>query len=330
MRELSGVHPTAIPDDVLASHEPVVLRGLVAQWPAVTAGLQSVQGVCAYLQTFCGASSVGLWRAAPEVEGRFFYNHDLTGFNFEPQQSKLSTLLDELQGLQSQARPCALYVGSTTVDTCLPGFRDANDLVLGNRSALASIWIGNRTRIAAHHDLPDNLACVVAGRRRFTLFPPSELGNLYVGPLDFTPAGQAISLVDFAQPDLHRFPNFPQAMARAQVAELGPGDAVFIPSMWWHHVEALDTFNVLVNYWWRQSPAHMDSPINALLLAMLSVRDLPAQQRQAWRQLFEHYVFDADQKSASHIPWAAQGVQRSMDPDAARMLRARLLRSLNR
>ena len=160
-------------------------------------------------------------------------------------------------------------MGSTTVDTCLPGFRDANDVALGDRQALMSIWIGNRTCIAAHHDLPDNLACVVAGRRRFTLFPPSELPNLYIGPLDFTPAGQAVSLVDFARPDLEKFPKFAQALARAQVVELQAGDAVFIPSMWWHHVEALDAFNVLVNYWWRQSPAHMDSPMNALLMACL-------------------------------------------------------------
>ncbi len=158
-------------------------------------------------------------------------------------------------------------MGSTTIDTALPGFRVQNDMDFGTRNPLASIWIGNRTRIAAHHDLPDNLACVVAGHRRFTLFPPEQLANLYVGPLDFTPAGQAISLVDFAKPDYTRFPRFAQALQAARVAELGPGDALFIPSMWWHHIESLDAFNVLVNYWWRQSPAYMDSPMSALMLA---------------------------------------------------------------
>ena len=330
MRELAGVDPQAIPDDVLKSPEPVVLRGLVARWPAVHAGLQSAQAACAYLRALCGDATVGAWRGAPEIEGRFFYNDDMSGFNFQPQRLKFNAVLDELLGLQGDASPPALYVGSTTVDTCLPGFRDANDVALGHLQALASIWVGNRTRIAAHHDLPDNLACVVAGHRRFTLFPPSELAHLYIGPLDFTPAGQAISLVDFAQPDLQRFPKFAQALARAQVVELAPGDAVFIPSMWWHHVEALDRFNVLVKYWWRQSPAHMDSPMNALLMAMLSVRDLPPEQRRAWQQLFEHYVFATDEQSTVHIPKAAQGGLRPLDPGAARVLRARLLKSLNR
>jgi len=330
MRELTGVDPRAIGDDILTSPVPLVIRGMVAHWPAVRAARESAQAGSAYLRGFCRDATVGAWLGPPDIEGRFFYNDYMSGFNYQPQRLKLSVVLDELERQHDVPRPSALYVGSTTVDTCLPGFRDANDVALGDRDALMSIWVGNQTRIAAHHDLPDNLACVVAGRRRFTLFPPSELPHLYVGPLDFTPAGQAISLVDFARPDLDRFPKFAQALARAQVVELAAGDAVFIPSMWWHHVEALDRFNVLVNYWWRQSPAHMDSPMNALLMAMLTVRDLPAPQRLAWQQLFEHYVFAADEHSAAHIPMAAQGSLRPLDPDAARVLRARVLRSFNR
>ncbi len=330
VREISGVDPQAIADEVMRSAEPVVLRGLVAQWPAVHAGRQSAQAGADYLRGFYRDATVGAWLGAPEIEGRFFYNGDLSGFNFQPQRLKLGAVLDELERHGSAARPPAIYVGSTTVDTCLPGFRAENDLDLGSRQALMSVWIGNRTRIAAHYDLPDNLACVVAGHRRFTLFPPDELDNLYVGPLDLTPAGQSISLVDFASPDLVRFPKFAAALAHAQVAELEAGDAILIPSMWWHHVEALDSFNVLINYWWRQSPEHMDSPMNALLMAMLSVRDLPTNQRNAWQHLFDHYVFAADEHTAEHIPTPARGGLLPLDPDAARVLRARLLKSLNR
>jgi hypothetical protein len=330
MRELRGVDPRAIGDEVLTSSEPVVLRGLVSDWPAVRAGRSSPPSTLDCLRSFCGEATVGAWLGPPEIEGRFFYNADMSGFNYQPQMLKLRAVLDALDRHQADDQPPALYVGSTTVDTCLPGFRDHNDVALGDRSALMSVWVGNRTRIAAHYDVPDNLACVVAGRRRFTLFAPGELPNLYIGPLDLTPAGQAISLVDFARPDLERFPNFAQALQRAQVAELAAGDALFIPSMWWHHVEALDPINVLVNYWWRQSPAHMDSPLNALLAAMLSVRDLPEQQRRAWQAHFDHYVFGADERTSAHIPKTARGALQALDPNAARVLRARLLKSLNR
>jgi hypothetical protein len=195
---------------------------------------------------------------------------------------------------------------------------------------VASIWIGNRTRIAAHHDLPDNLACVVAGHRRFTLFPPEQIANLYVGPLEFTPAGQPISLVDFANPDYERFPRFAAALEAARVAELGPGDAIFIPSMWWHHIESLDAFNVLVNYWWRQSPAHMDSPMGALMLALMTVRDLPPAQLAAWESLFRHYVFQPGDETVAHIPERARRSLGTLDASLVRELRANVLARINR
>jgi Cupin-like domain len=328
--ELTGVDPQALPDDVLKSTQPVVLRGLVANWPVVRAGLESDQSADAYLRRFYRDATVGALLGAPEIRGRFFYNSDLSGFNFRPARMKLDVVLDEIARQRDNPQPPAIYVGSTTIDTCLPGFRAENDLAMGERQPLASVWLGNRTRIAAHHDLPDNIACVVVGHRRFTLFPPSQLANLYVGPLDFTPAGQAISLVDFAAPDLDRFPKFAEAVQHAQLAQLGPGDAIFIPSMWWHHIESLDNFNVLVNYWWRQSPAYMDSPMNALMLAIMSVRDLPPEQRKAWQNLFRHYVFEADEYTSSHIPPAARRVLAPLDADTARELRARLLQKLNR
>ena len=78
-----------------------------------------------------------------------------------------------------------------------------------------------RTSLMAS-DLPDNLACVVAGRRRVTLFPPAQLENLYIGPLDHTPAGQAVSLVDFHAPDPARFPKFTEALRHARGAVLEP------------------------------------------------------------------------------------------------------------
>ncbi len=147
-------------------------------------------------------------------------------------------------------------MGSTTIDTCLPGLRAENDVAGLPDDALASIWLGNRTRIAAHYDMPDNLACVAVGRRRFTLFPPAELPNLYVGPLEFTPAGQQISLVDFAQPDLARFPRFAAALRSARWwPSWMPATRCSFPGMWWHHIEALEACNVLVNYWWQRAPA---------------------------------------------------------------------------
>ncbi len=330
LRVVTAASPQALAAALADGTQPVLLRGLVAHWPLVQAGLQSAQAAGDYLQAFYRGATVDAWLAAPAAGGRFFYNDDFTGFNFQRLRLRLDAVLQQLLQQVPSPAPPALYVGSTTVDTCLPGLRAANDVDLAPHDALMSLWLGNRTRIATHHDLPDNLACVAVGRRRFTLFPPSQIGNLYIGPLDLTPAGQAISLVDFSAPDLARFPRAAAALAHAQIAELGPGDALYIPSLWWHQVEPLEPLNVLIDYWWRGTPAFMDSPMNALMHTLLSVRDLPPAQRQAWAQIFGHYVFDATEDTAAHIPLQARGVLAPLESNAARVLRAQLLRKLNR
>lgn len=327
---LTGLDPKALPEGLLRSTQPLLLKGLVADWPMVQAAQQSPAAATQYLRKFYRGAPVDAFFGAPQFGGRFFYNESLTGFNFHSERLGLDAVLNEIDRYAHDAQPPGIYVGSTTVDTCLPGFRADNDLDLGARDPLASVWIGNRTRIAAHYDAPDNIACVAAGHRRFTVFPPQALENLYIGPLDLTPAGQPISLVDFANPDVQKFPKFAEAMKSAQVAELEPGDAIFIPSMWWHHVEALDPFNVLVNYWWRQSPDYMDTPTNALMMAFLTLRDLPPAQRKAWQEIFRHYIFEADEQTAAHIPEHARNVLAPLDDAGARMLRAQILKKMNR
>ncbi len=330
MLERSDVRADALPVDLLQSTQPVLLRGLVTHWPLVQAALQSPQHFCDYLRGFGGNSQVGLWQGAPDIDGRFFYNTDFTGFNFQRVVGNFGALLDELLIQARNPQPPALYLGSTELDRSFPGLRQENDLGLAAQEPMVSLWLGNRARVAAHFDLPDNIACAVAGRRRFTLFPPEQVKNLYIGPLDLTPAGQPISLVDVARPDLVRFPRFAQALEHAQTAELMPGDAIFIPSQWWHAVQALEPVSALVNFWWRQSPAFMDSPMNTLMMALLSLRDLPPAQRDAWRSLFDHYIFGANEQTADHIPPSAQGALAPMTQDMARHLRAVLLHRLNR
>jgi hypothetical protein len=281
VREVAVGEPGVLPPSVPGSEEPLLLRGLVSHWPVVRAAAESPAAVDAYLRGFCADATVNAVYADPANRGRVYYNHDLSGFNFQTVRSRLDTVLDDLRAQSHAADPAGIYVGSTPVDKVLPGFRSDNDLPLADLDPLISIWLGNRSRIAAHFDQPDNIACCAAGRRRIVLFPPSEIANLYPGPIDFTPAGQIISMVDFENPDFEAFPRFRSALENAQVAELAPGDAIWVPSMWWHHVEALDILNVLINYWWNATPAWMDAPASVLDYALLALRNLPKPQRCA-------------------------------------------------
>ncbi|HEV6965485.1 cupin-like domain-containing protein [Roseateles sp.] len=323
--------PDDLPAELLAAERPWLVRGGFAHWPVVQAARESDDALARYLIGLYNGMRVGLFQMPPEAAGRAFYSDDtLTGFNFTRHIATLDQVLAGLLGLAGTAETPALYVGSTTVDAVLPGFLDANRLGLGTRDALVSLWLGNRTRIAAHYDLPDNLAVVAAGRRRFTLFPPEQIHNLYMGPLDPTPAGQPVSLVDFAAPDFERFPRFAEALAAGEAAELEPGDALFIPSMWFHHVEGLAPVNLLINAWWRQTPRYVDSPLNALHLALLTLRDLPEKERRIWQHHFQHFVFAADDATWAHIPEAARGLLGPIDETLSRQARTQLLNQLKR
>ncbi len=329
IEETDEITVDSLSDALLASEKPRVLRGLVSDWPAVKQGLESANHMLDYLKQFDSSNSVTALLAPPEAAGRIFYNDDLSGFNFEYKRMALADALQQIHSYSDQDSPPSLYVGSTNVDHWLPGFRNQNDLPVEHLQPLASIWLGNKSRVAAHYDFPSNIACVVAGRRRVIVFPPEQLANLYVGPLDFTPAGQPISLVDFHAPNYKKFPRFREALRSAEMTVLEPGDAIIIPSMWWHHLEALDEFNVLVNYWWRSSPSHLGPPLSVLQHAILGLRDLPELQRKQWQAVFEHYVFNSKNENYEHIPQAARGVLNAIDEQTAqhirKMLRDKLL-----
>ncbi|WP_328598047.1 cupin-like domain-containing protein [Croceibacterium salegens] len=326
----------AIPfDELFAAQAPVVMEGVARDWPLVEAGQQGPQAAAAYLKRFAVDRPVTAFVGPPEIGGRFHYDAEVRSLNFTAERIPLGAFLDRiLSRLDDDAAP-ALYAGSTDLDTFLPGLRQENDLLLDHpdfaqQTPLASIWIGNRTIAAAHHDMSNNLACCMVGRRRFTLFPPDQVANLYPGPLDPTPAGQVVTMVDCRNPDLDRFPRFREAMANAQVAELEPGDVLFYPALWWHEVEALDRFNAMINYWWNPVPAYIDTPHTTLLHALLSLRDRPGSEKQAWRALFDYYVFGDAGLPGDHLPEAARGSLGRLDEMQARRLRAQVLNRMNR
>jgi len=334
IREIGDLAPDAVPwDALMAAGEPVLLKGLIRAWPLTQTG--SPHQAAEYLKSFYQGRRVVAFVARPELAGRFGYTTDATRLDFQSERGLLGDYLDRVLDHMDDVDAPSIYIGSTDVDQYLPGFRAANDLVLTHPMFRASppmvgAWMGNRTTALAHHDMSHNVACVAVGRRRFTLFPPEQVENLYPGPLEPTPGGQVVTMTDINAPDFTRFPKLREALAAAQVAEMEPGDALFYPALWWHQVDALESFNVMINYWWNTSPAFMDTPQNTLLHALLSLRDRSEQEKRAWRAMFDYYVFGPADKAAAHLPEAARGNLAPLDEDKARRLRAKLLERLNR
>ncbi len=328
--EHHGVDRARFEAEIRPAGRPAILRGVGAGWPAVQAAAQSDEAIIAYLKRFSHAEPVGAVVGPPEIEGRFFYTPDLSALNFTRGQSPLGPFLDRLLRDRAAERPYAMAVQSVPLPELLPGFTAEQSTDLVDADVVPRLWLGNAIRVAPHYDLAENIGVVVAGRRRFTLFPPDQLANLYMGPLELTPAGTPVSMVDPAAPDLDRYPRFAEAMAVAESGVLAPGDAIYIPFHWWHAVDSLDPVSIFMNYWWNPAPKAMGSPYHALLLSLFALRTLPDDQRAAWRLMFDHLVFRTGGDPVAHLPPSAQGVLGPVDADMAERMRATLLQNLGR
>jgi hypothetical protein len=328
IKEWHNVDRSVFESEIFPGDRPAVMRSLVRQWPAIQAGTGSPAAIADYLKPFDSGAAVNAVVGHPQINGRFFYSDDLKGFNFEPRKVSVGAALDTLVPLVDAPEPPAIALQAVSVAEALPGFHEDNPMPLLDSNVAPRIWLGNRATIATHFDNNHNIACVVSGRRRFTVFPPDQVGNLYIGPLLRTPGGSPISMVDLREPDLAKFPRFEAALEAAEEAVLEPGDAIFIPILWWHGVQALDPLNVLVNYWWNDAPYGHDKPFLSLVHSMLMLSKLPAAQRASWRALFDHFVFQTHGDPGADLPLDAQDLQRSLSPEEREQVKALLAKHL--
>ena len=303
--------------EIVPKGEPAVFRGLVADWPLVRAARDGPGALAGMLKFAATDEPFQAWFAPPEIEGRFNYNPDFGGFNFERKLATVDQMMDLLLLQVGHEKPHSMYAGGIPIPKHLPALLPNIPVPMLDmaRETLISLWIGNRTHTATHWDQSQNLACVVAGRRRFTLFPPEQLKNLYVGPLEFTLAGQPTSLVDIDAPDLATYPRFADALEAALRAELGPGDALYIPALWWHDVLSLEDFGSLINFWWRDAEPPLLSPLYALYHAVITLRGLPPSELKAWRNMFDHYIFGDNGDPVEHLPDSARGLLGKRTPE---------------
>lgn len=336
LRVIEGVEPDKIPfDELFEANEPVLLRGLAKSWALVQAGLESPDKAMTLLENHSSGQPIRLFSAPAEIKARFFYNEDCSGFNFTNKRASLSEIFENIRSNKNKPEHPYFYINSLHVEEGFPGLHENNDLVYNhsvfeNNKPLSKIWLGTESIASAHYDLPSNLACCVLGKRRFTLFPPDQIHNLYPGPLEPTPAGQVVTMVDIENPDYERYPRIQQALDAAIVVDMEPGDGLYYPSMWWHQVQAFDPFNIMMNYWWISSPAYMGNPMDIVMHGILGLRDRPEAEKKAWREIFDYYVFGSADIPREHLPESMQGALAEMNDMNARRIRAVLKNKLNR
>lgn len=299
--------PAAFQAAVMYRCEPIVLRGAARAWPIISCA--DLRKTAKQILAFDTGKNVDLFVGRPEIGGRYGHaDGDLRAFNFAHRTMPFREAFQRILDTADVPGHETLYMGSLTSETYLPGIERLTPLAFLPSTLRPRFWIGHESSVACHYDAMDNLACVVAGKRRFILYPPDAIHDLYVGPIDNTIAGQPISLAAASTVPDERYPRFEKARHRALVADLEPGDALYIPKLWWHQVEATGSVNMLANFWWDGFAAGPDQPYTTMLLAMIAIAERPPAERAAWRAWFDHYVFRPDGHPLAFLEPAQHGI----------------------
>jgi hypothetical protein len=166
------------------------------------------------------------------------------------QQDIYSELLKDI------SLPHAISAGVTqNIDNKRPTHPTTPKLIGHGKLYSTMMWFGPAGCVTPlHFDPMDNMFFQYVGRKRVLLYPPQnddknpDYENVYYAG-DGLSSQYNTSAVNVEVPDLQQFPNFANAPP-AFLAEVAPGDVLFIPKRWWHHVRSLDT-SVSVNAWFR-------------------------------------------------------------------------------
>src|SRR5260221_8202489 len=214
------LHASELDERLKSSSSPFIVRGVAKDWPLVRSGIdEGGAGARAYLLRHARNRQFEVNVGQPGEGGRLFYDEQM-GMNFRMGRASLPDIFAGIDANWNKPDAPVIYLSSLTIQDHFDGLHEANTLDLFGRETRDSIWIGTRSHIAAHNDIPNNLAVCAVGRRRYNLFPPEVFADLYLGPLENTPAGREEGMGCLSQPDFHTYPPFTQARDLRPVSAL--------------------------------------------------------------------------------------------------------------
>jgi lysine-specific demethylase 8 len=229
---------------------PIVVRGGAAQWRACT--------------PWNAANLAAATAADPSLEVPVEVGGDYLDPRMERLEMPLGAYLTYLEGLGDDEAPPreqlayaaqAMLPASLAADVEPPAFcgaftgRPARGQAGAARGEVYAImgWVGPKGTVTPlHRDPYHNCFAQVTGRKRVRLFHPAHEPALYPIASD-GPTRLNSSPIDAESPDLARFPTFANAVG--PTVDLGPGDLLYVPKRWWHHVRSLSK-SVSVSVWW--------------------------------------------------------------------------------
>jgi hypothetical protein len=221
--------PAAFVRDYVGNQQPAVLEGLVDDWAALTRWDHD------YLEQAVGRETmVEAQKGRNSVEDYEIAKGALRS------TIPFGEVIDHLRGGEASND---LYLtannGNANRQAFDPLWRDFSPVIDGFTVPQPGndgfLWIGPKGTVTPfHHDLTDNLLTQVKGRKRVHLIPNWEEKNMKTFNRIFS--GWKLEELQAEGVDIPVFETV-----------IGPGDMLFIPVGWWHHVVSLDeSYSILL------------------------------------------------------------------------------------
>jgi hypothetical protein len=224
--------------EFVATETPVILTRLTATWPA------RQRWSADYFRREFGDVELGV----EVVEGGRLGDNQHFLAAKSTRRMQLRAYIDEaINGSDG-----VLYAAEQPLRKLFPAAaRDLRAVPYASRTLCALtgnselLWIGSRGNASGlHFDELHNFNMQMVGRKRWVIFPRAQQPLLYV-PSSLRKSH--FSPIDYEHPDYERFPKYRQATPIEFDVE--PGEVLFLPGGWVHHVRTLE-FSINVNVWW--------------------------------------------------------------------------------
>lgn len=234
--------PELFLSEFVARQKPVILTGIVDEWPALQRWTPE------YLREKLGALTVKVRRS---TDG-FFTGDPEKGFDGLIDEMNFADYSDFATGAKSIPGK-RLYLQLQPLMELRPIVDDVRipDVLKGQHLMAKGFWYGPGDNVSPLHFDPDpGILVQLRGRKKFWMVSPTQVDRIYPNPL-FSPIS-TISQLDLEKPDFERFPLAKDVIAYEGTIE--PGEAMFIPPTWWHQVRSLD-LTLSVNFFFSR-PVH--------------------------------------------------------------------------
>ena len=230
---VNGMDHKTFQNDYLKQNKPVVITGLMEDWPALEKWSfdffqQRAPDLSVYVE-----------------EGNVM--QDATHFR----EVRFGDFVNSL--VQTNGQSPADRVAYLSIFNIFDAFPDlASDVdfsLLTNLKLRSRIkgWIGPQGTVTGYHiDWADNIFAQIQGRKLIKLIAPADSPCMY--PSSKFDPGALLSQVNADAHDFSRFPLYLKARPRYVILE--PGEMLFIPRGWWHYVRSLDPSISVNSFGW--------------------------------------------------------------------------------